>query len=185
MKKYKMDNLYESKYPLENTNNLWADKDENTGKLRAMHQYNRSKGEWEPTMISVDYLNVNDPDAPLFIYNKEDNEKGFYSTQLTNSESGATVKITFVIPESPFIGTYLGYASINGIRVSDNSIYLVFSSIGAELESFPEEETQCEVEIVNSKEDIDSSDGGSWAFVPGPSYLIIAPTGNNSGEEPA
>ena len=57
MKKVNLSNLYESYYPPENTDILWADKDENTGELKAIHKYNKSKGEWEPSMVSVDYLN--------------------------------------------------------------------------------------------------------------------------------
>lgn len=60
MKKYKLDNLYESSLPLTNVNNLWADVDKSTGKLRAIHKYNKSKGEWEPDMVSVEYINPDD-----------------------------------------------------------------------------------------------------------------------------
>ena len=37
---------------------MWADVDENTGELRAIHKYNKSKGEWEPNMVSVDYIST-------------------------------------------------------------------------------------------------------------------------------
>ena len=57
MKKVNLNNLYESRYPPENIDVLWADKDSNTGELRAIHKYNKSKGKWEPNMVSVDYLN--------------------------------------------------------------------------------------------------------------------------------
>ena len=50
--------LYESPYPLQDTNSMWADVDENTGELRAIHKYNKSKGEWEPNMVSVDYIST-------------------------------------------------------------------------------------------------------------------------------
>lgn len=64
MRKYKLDNLYESSLPLENINNLWADVDENTGRLRAIHKYNKSKGEWEPDMVSVEYISTPDDNIP-------------------------------------------------------------------------------------------------------------------------
>lgn len=65
MKKYKLDNLYESPLPPVNVNILWADVDENTGDLRAIHRYNKIEGKWEPYMVSVDYLKED---------GKEDNE---------------------------------------------------------------------------------------------------------------
>lgn len=60
MKKFKLDNLYESPYPPENTRVLWADVDESTGKLRAIHKYNESSGQWEPILVSVDYMKPED-----------------------------------------------------------------------------------------------------------------------------
>lgn len=63
MKKYKLDNLYESSSPLENIDNLWADVDENTGELKAIHKYNKSKCEWEPSMVSVNYLEDSSTDT--------------------------------------------------------------------------------------------------------------------------
>lgn len=56
MQRIKLDNLYESPLPLENINDLWADIDEDTGDIRAIHRYNKGKGEWEPYLVSVDYL---------------------------------------------------------------------------------------------------------------------------------
>lgn len=58
MKKYKLNNLYESHYPPENIDVLWADVE--GGKLRAIHKYNKSKGEWEPLLVSVDYMKPED-----------------------------------------------------------------------------------------------------------------------------
>lgn len=75
MRKYKLDNLYESSLPLENVNNLWADVDKNTGKLRAIHKYNKSKGEWEPDMVSVEYINTPDDNIPQeIVYHSADTE---------------------------------------------------------------------------------------------------------------
>lgn len=56
MRKINLDNLYESPTPLENINNLWVDIDEDTGDIRAVHRYNKDKGEWEPYIVSVDYI---------------------------------------------------------------------------------------------------------------------------------
>lgn len=56
MRKINLDNLYESPTPLENINNLWVDIDEDTGDIKAIHRYNKSKCEWEPYLVSVDYL---------------------------------------------------------------------------------------------------------------------------------
>lgn len=56
MRKVILNNLYESAYPPSDTNILWVDKDENTEKIRAIHKYNKDRGEWEPYLISVEYL---------------------------------------------------------------------------------------------------------------------------------
>lgn len=56
MKKVNVNNLYESHYPPEDINTLWVDKDETTGKIRAIHKYNKAEGKWEPDMVSVDYM---------------------------------------------------------------------------------------------------------------------------------
>lgn len=59
-------NLYEQELPPQNVNNLWVDIDENTGDIKAIHRYNKSKGEWEPYLVSVDYLKREpDNDLPL------------------------------------------------------------------------------------------------------------------------
>lgn len=63
MKKVNLNNLYESHYPPTDINVLWVDRDENTGKIRAIHEYNKSKGEWEPSMVSVDYLEESSTDT--------------------------------------------------------------------------------------------------------------------------
>lgn len=63
MKKVNLNNLYESHYPPTDINVLWVDKDENTGKIKAIHEYNKSKGEWEPSMVSVDYLERDNTDT--------------------------------------------------------------------------------------------------------------------------
>lgn len=60
MRKIKLDNIYESPTPLENINDLWGDIDKNTGELLAIHKYNPDKGEWEPKMVSVDYMKPDD-----------------------------------------------------------------------------------------------------------------------------
>lgn len=52
-------NLYESTYPPDNINVLWVDKDKNTGDIRAIHRYNQSIKEWEPYLVSVEYLTNN------------------------------------------------------------------------------------------------------------------------------
>lgn len=52
-------NLYESTYPPDNINVLWVDKDKNTGDIRAVHRYNQSTKEWEPYLVSVEYLTDN------------------------------------------------------------------------------------------------------------------------------
>ena len=60
MKKIKIDNIYQSSLPPDNTRILWADVDESTGKLRAIHKYNESLGQWEPMLVSVDYMKPED-----------------------------------------------------------------------------------------------------------------------------
>lgn len=54
MKRVKLDNVYESPIPPSDIKVLWADKDENTGDLRAIHRY--CKNGWEPYLVSVDYI---------------------------------------------------------------------------------------------------------------------------------
>lgn len=62
MKKINLDNLYESPTPLENINNLWVDINEDVGDIKAVHRYNKDKGEWEPYLVSIDYIK---PDEQL------------------------------------------------------------------------------------------------------------------------
>ena len=68
MKKVNLNNLYESPYPPTDINTLWVDKDESTGKIRAIHKYNIAKGEWEPDMVSVDYMKPTEPEKSLVVY---------------------------------------------------------------------------------------------------------------------
>lgn len=63
MRKYKLDNLYESSLPLDNIDNLWADVDKSTGELKAIHKYNKFKCEWEPYMVSINYLEEDSTDT--------------------------------------------------------------------------------------------------------------------------
>lgn len=56
MKRVNINNLYESPYPPIDINALWVDRDESTNKIRSIHKYNQAKGEWEPSMVSVNYL---------------------------------------------------------------------------------------------------------------------------------
>lgn len=67
MRRIKLDNVYESPTPLENINNLWGDIDENTGELLAIHKYNPEKGEWEPNMVSVDYIKPDNSDESVIV----------------------------------------------------------------------------------------------------------------------
>lgn len=62
MTRIELGNLIESPTPLENINDLWVDIDENTGDIRAIHRYNKDKGEWEPYLVSVDYLKSEEPE---------------------------------------------------------------------------------------------------------------------------
>ena len=62
MKKLNLNNLYESSLPPTRTDILWADKDENTGDLKAIHRF--KKGKWEPYLVSVDYLKPDEPFEP-------------------------------------------------------------------------------------------------------------------------
>lgn len=54
MKRVNLNKLYESPVPPTQTNILWADIDENTGDLKAIHRF--KNGKWEPYMVSVDYM---------------------------------------------------------------------------------------------------------------------------------
>lgn len=89
--------LYESPYPLQDTNSMWADVDENTGELRAIHKYNKSKGEWEPNMVSVDYISTGNANI-AHIYPIND----VWVETKQNSFSGETYSfIQIVIPDLP------------------------------------------------------------------------------------
>lgn len=48
--------LYESALPPTDIKVLWANVDENTGDIKAVHRYNIKAGEWEPYLVSVDYM---------------------------------------------------------------------------------------------------------------------------------
>lgn len=87
MKKVNLNNLYESPYPPTDINTLWVDKDENTGKIKAIHEYNKSKGEWEPSMVSVDFMN---PDGDL----QEPDEIVYHSEDIASWGSVYTLKDT-------------------------------------------------------------------------------------------
>ena len=65
MRKISLD-LYESPIPLENINNLWVDMDESNKDIKAIHRYNTGKGEWEPYMVSVDYIKDGGNDENAF-----------------------------------------------------------------------------------------------------------------------
>lgn len=56
MKRVRLDNLYESHLPPTDTSVLWVDINENTKDIRAIHRYNKKKGEWEPYLIAYGYL---------------------------------------------------------------------------------------------------------------------------------
>lgn len=56
MKKYNLDNLYQSSYPLENTNNLRASVNPNNNDLQSVMRFNVAKQEWEPYMVSMDFI---------------------------------------------------------------------------------------------------------------------------------
>lgn len=61
MKKYRLDNVYESYYPPTDTKVLWLDKDKTTGEIRAIHRY--KNGGWEPYLVSVEYLKKDSDDS--------------------------------------------------------------------------------------------------------------------------
>lgn len=66
MKKVNLNNLYESQYPPTDINTLWVDRDETTGKIRAIHRYNKNEGKWEPDMVSVDYMKSDEEDLDAY-----------------------------------------------------------------------------------------------------------------------
>lgn len=56
--------LYESPYSPIDTKVLWVDKDKLTGDIRAIHRYNHATKVWEPYLVSVDYLKLDEPSEP-------------------------------------------------------------------------------------------------------------------------
>lgn len=87
MKKYNLDRLYESSLPPTSTDVLWADKDENTGDLKAIHRY--KKGQWEPYLVSVDYMSPDDDSQK-----QEPDEIVYHSADNTSWGSVYTLKDT-------------------------------------------------------------------------------------------
>lgn len=59
MKKYNLGKLYESSCPPTDINVLWVDINSDSEIPRAIHSYNKSIGQWEPMMVSVEYLMSN------------------------------------------------------------------------------------------------------------------------------
>ena len=90
MKKVNLNNLYESPYPPTDINTLWVDKDESTGKIRAIHKYNIAKGEWEPDMVSVDYMKPTEPESErsFMTYTGYDDNPSFSWHVLKSTDSG-------------------------------------------------------------------------------------------------
>lgn len=93
MKKVNLNNLYESPYPLENIDSLWVDKDENTGKIRAIHEYNKSKGEWEPSMVSIDFMKPDEEGEVTSIFYDNGNS---FSKQILKDETNKHVVVCLI-----------------------------------------------------------------------------------------
>lgn len=62
MKKLNLNNVYESPFAPTDIRVLWADVDESTGDIKAIHRYNQTTKEWEPYLVAVDYMQPEDPD---------------------------------------------------------------------------------------------------------------------------
>lgn len=100
MKKVNLNNMYESSNPPVDINTLWVDRDETTDKIRAIHKYDTSKGEWVPDMVSVDYMAPENPDEkpvkpedayPMYISMREIEHSNFNISVFTGTlteESG-------------------------------------------------------------------------------------------------
>ena len=64
MKKLNLNNIYESSFAPTDIRVLWADVDKSTGNIKAIHRYNQTTKEWEPYLVSVDYLKPDEPSEP-------------------------------------------------------------------------------------------------------------------------
>lgn len=113
MKKVNLNNLYESHYPPTDINVLWVDKDENTGKIKAIHEYNKSKGEWEPSMVSVDYIAPGDGDDRYYMLAgskehdtftlKDETNNTKYSCLVIHALENTAVGSNYVIASPPLL----------------------------------------------------------------------------------
>lgn len=56
MKKVNLEKLYENPLPPSDTSVSWVDYDENTKDIRAIHRYNQTTRQWEPWLVSVNYM---------------------------------------------------------------------------------------------------------------------------------
>lgn len=170
MRKIRLDNVYESPVPLDNINNLWGDIDENTGELLAIHKYDAGKGEWEPYMVSVEYIKPDGNEATINIVNSN---TGVRVKNVTNPEdsSMAYQLIQVVLPDSPFYGEVSGtqtrvHAIADGVFVGDGNpgdydnvplmdILVCFLGSRNGFPFDPENYRVCKIRIVASEDDLE------------------------------
>lgn len=170
MRRIKLDNVYESPTPLEDINNLWGDIDENTGELLAIHRYNTGKGEWEPIMVSVDYIKPEGTEATINIVNSN---TGVRVKNVTEPEDGllAYQLIQVVVPDPPFYGEVSGtqtrvHAIADGVFVGDGipgdydnvplmDILVCFLGNRNGFPFDPENYRGCKIRIVASEDDLE------------------------------
>lgn len=169
MKRIKLD-LYESPTPLENTKDLWVDIDEDTNDIKAIHRYNHDKGEWEPYMVSVEYIKPDGNEATMTII---PSNTGVRVTNITDTEDGlmSYQLIQVVLPNSPFYGEINGatqtrvHAIAEGIFIGNEHIEYENIPLMDVLVAFygdrngfpfdPEHYRGCKIRIVASEDDLE------------------------------
>lgn len=169
MKRIKLD-LYESPTPLENTKDLWVDIDEDTNDIKAIHRYNHDKGEWEPYMVSVEYIKPDGNEATITTITSN---TGVRVKNITNPEDGplAYQLIQVVIPDSPFYGEVSGtqtrvHAIADGIYVGEGNpdnydniplmdMLVLFLGNRNGFPFDPENYRGCKIRIVASEDDLE------------------------------
>lgn len=58
MKKVNLERLYENPVPPSDTSVLWVDRDETVDDIRAIHKFNKKTQEWEPWLVSVSFMGI-------------------------------------------------------------------------------------------------------------------------------
>lgn len=116
-------NMIESSLPPEDVNMPWVDIDENSGRIKCIHTFNKSKGEWEPYLADVEYMSEDTPQIP---------EDGILDSSLYAgkaiavmqtgdvSTTASAINLGFFVKDLPMTGL--------GIAISNSDFYWRWST---------------------------------------------------------